>query len=184
MDGQASAAQGAEDDEGAAGRARSDDESGPVGCCAPGCSGGGGKRGGEVRPAERPSDSVTGRVGVLGVLPCEECGRPFECARGDRRYCGPRCYHAAYNRAHPVSRQPRLDFTPAASQLAHAVRGRETRAQRILARLQQGPATSQQLLAVGGLRYGARLLELRRAGHKITTEEHPEYAVYTLEAIR
>jgi hypothetical protein len=83
-----------------------------------------------------------------------------------------------------MTSQARLDFTPAASELAHAIRGRETRAQRILSRLQRGPATSQQLLQVGGLRYGARLLELRQAGHKITTEEHPDHAVYRLEAIR
>jgi hypothetical protein len=80
-----------------------------------------------------------------------------------------------------VAAQIGIDFTPAARELARAVRKRETRAQKILARLRQGPANSQELIAVGGLRFGARILELRRAGHQITTEEHAEFAVYRLE---
>lgn len=38
-----------------------------------------------------------------------------------------------------------------------------------------------QLALVGGVRFGARLLELRRAGHRITTVEHADHAVYSLE---
>ena len=41
----------------------------------------------------------------------------------------------------------------------------------ILGRLQDGPATGYELFAAGGgFRYAARLHELRRAGHNITTE--------------
>lgn len=80
-----------------------------------------------------------------------------------------------------VDAQMGIDWTPAARELAQAVRKRETRAQKILVRLRQGPANSQELMAVGGIRFGARILELRQAGHKITTEEHAEYAVYSLE---
>lgn len=41
----------------------------------------------------------------------------------------------------------------------------------VLGRLQQGSATNLELLHVGGMRYGARLHELRKAGHRITTDE-------------
>jgi len=110
-----------------------------------------------VRPAERPSDSVTGRVGVLGVLPCEECGRPFECARGDRRYCGPRCYHAAYNRAHPVARQRALPLSPPPAPVPpvrdqRVPRQEQKRLRRmsrlILERVTRGPARASELHAM------------------------------------
>ena len=110
-----------------------------------------------MRPAERPSDSVTGRVGVLGVLPCEECGRPFECARGDRRYCGPRCYHAAYNRAHPVARQRALPLTPPPAPVPpvrdqRVPRQEQKRLRRmsrlILERVTRGPARASELHAM------------------------------------
>ena len=60
-----------------------------------------------------------------------------------------------------------------------------TRAERILLRLRQGPATGIELLqAGGGTRYGARLLELRRAGHAIETDMSGEWPTYTLIAER
>ncbi len=43
-----------------------------------------------------------------------------------------------------------------------------TRAEKILARLRQGPATGLELLkAGGGTRYGARIYELRKKGYRI-----------------
>lgn len=42
-----------------------------------------------------------------------------------------------------------------------------TQRDRILARLQRGPATNSDFIAMGIYRYGARLLELRDAGHRI-----------------
>lgn len=102
------------------------------------------------------------------------CGRTL---RGKQAsWCSETCRWKVWDEAHP-----RLDFTPAASELAHAIRGRETKAQRILARLRQGPATTWQLAQTGGIRFGARILELRRAGHRITTVEHADHAVYSLE---
>ena len=112
---------------------------------------------------------------------CPVCGIPYEVRRTGQRYCSAVCKDREYNRMHPVVRQARLDFTPAASELAHALRGRETKAERILARLKQGPATTWELAMTGGIRFGARLLELRRAGHRITTEEREDHAVYRLE---
>lgn len=123
--------------------------------------------GGSVSPVERRTRSSA----------CPECGRDFE-VRRHGRFCSDACRAKNW-------KQARLDFTPAASELAHAVRGRETKAQRILARLKEGPATSLNLLAVGGLRYGARIHELRLAGHRITREDHvqagQEWSTYTLE---
>lgn len=120
---------------------------------------------------------VGGSGGVAGSrtrsAPCPACGRDFE-VRRHGRFCSDACRARNW-------KQARLDFTPAASELAHAVRGRETKAARILARLQQGPANSLELARVGGLRYSARVFELRRQGHRITTEEHADFAVYRLE---
>lgn len=126
-----------------------------------------------------PGNGVTPSVGSQGGNGCEICGRP-RAPRSDF-WCSKRCKDTAYNRAHPVVRQARLDFTPAASEQAHALRGRESKAQKILALLRRGPANSFDLLRVGGARYGARIFELRQQGHRITTEEHAEWAVYTLE---
>jgi len=52
----------------------------------------------------------------------------------------------------------------------------------ILGRLQQGQATNVELLAVGGMRFGARLHELRKAGHQLQTDENKRtgIAVYRL----
>lgn len=130
-----------------------------------------------------PSGGVTRqRRALRGPLWCY-CGASIPDRRRWRgaTYCSARCKDKAYNETHPVARQARLDFTPASSELAHALRGRETRAQRILARLRQGPASSQELLRVGGLRYSARVFELRRAGHRISTVEHADHAVYSLD---
>ena len=124
-------------------------------------------------------NGVTPLVGDQAGSLCEVCGKPRS-PKSDF-WCSRRCKDTAYNRAHPVTRQARLDFTPAASELAHAVRGRETKANRILARLRQGPANSLELLRVGGIRYSARVFELRAQGHRIVTEEHADFAVYTLE---
>jgi hypothetical protein len=73
-----------------------------------------------------------------------------------------------------------VDFTPAARELGRAIQKRESKAEKILARLRLGPANSAELAQVGGLRYSARIFELRAAGHNIVTEEHAEFAVYSL----
>lgn len=98
-------------------------------------------------------------------------------------YCSDSCRAESWRRRKltEVHEQARLDFTPAASELAHAIRGRETKAARILARLRQGPANSLELARVGGLRYSARVFELRAQGHRIVTEEHADFAVYSLD---
>ena len=108
------------------------------------------------------------------------CGQMFAERRADQRYCSKRCKDTAYNRAHPVTRQARLDFTPAASELAHALRGRETKAQRILARLRQGPATTLELAQVGGFRFSARLQELEAKGLRYDREDRADHSVYTM----
>lgn len=72
------------------------------------------------------------------------------------------------------------------SDMAPVFKRRQSKAEAILARLEQGPATTLELAEVGGLRFGARLLELRRT-HRITmspikNHDGSEYAVYTLQA--
>ena len=112
---------------------------------------------------------------------CEQCGtayEPYSRRQAAQRFCGDSCRSASFRGV-----QTRLDFTPAASQLAHVIRGRETKAQRILARLKEGPATSIELARITH-RFSARILELRRT-HKISREDHvhggQEWSTYTLE---
>lgn len=118
---------------------------------------------------------------------CLECHRQFSPAREWHKYCSDAC-RAEWHRKMPgafIPAQARLDFTPAASERAHSLRHRESKAERVLARLKEGPATSLNLLAVGGLRYGARIHELREAGNRIDREDFShagqEWSVYTLK---
>jgi hypothetical protein len=81
--------------------------------------------------------------------------------------------------------QRAIDFTPAARELGQAVRKRESRAARMLARLKCGPATTLELMTLGGAGFSSRLHELREAGHRITCEQHvhegSEWAIYRIE---
>jgi hypothetical protein len=55
--------------------------------------------------------------------------------------------------------------------VARKTQATKTRAMKILGRLQSGPCTGLELLAAGGgIRYGARVAELRKRGHNITAE--------------
>ena len=87
---------------------------------------------------------------------CSECDRPFEPyarAEGYQRFCGPACRAAWHRRTAPAPAKKK---------------SKPTRAERILDRLRQGPATGLDLLkAGGGTRYGARIKELRDCGHVI-----------------
>jgi hypothetical protein len=64
---------------------------------------------------------------------------------------------------------------------------RKSKAEAILSLLEQGPATTQELAEVGGIRFGARLLELRRT-YRITTsnvqrKDGTEFAIYSLQGL-
>ena len=108
------------------------------------------------------------------------CDRTFDLAGRQaehRRYCGRDCQRRAWEEAHPRLESGRDALQRLPSKL--------TRAQKILLRLRQGPATGLELLhAGGGIRYGARILELRRAGHAIETDMGGEWPTYTLIAER
>jgi hypothetical protein len=132
------------------------------------------------RESTEGASVASGSVATLRTgIPCDFCGGeiPLSRRRGsERRFCSEKCRRDSWEKAHP-----RLDFTPAASELAHALRGRETKAARILARLREGPANSLELMRVGGLRYSARVCELRQQGYRIVTENHLDHATYRLE---
>ena len=118
---------------------------------------------------------------------CRKPVPPQKVRRGEERaYCSDTCRRKHWDEQHPrvaVPEQPRLDFTPAASELAHAIRGRETKAQRIVARLRQGPATSYDLARITG-RFSARLQELEERGLVYAREDFKargsEHSVYTM----
>ena len=55
------------------------------------------------------------------------------------------------------------------------------KAEAVLARLREGPATTLELVRVGGVRFGARVHELRDEGHRTTTEPQGDHAVYRPE---
>lgn len=87
------------------------------------------------------------------------------------RFCSDACRAEAW-------RQQRLPFVPEALPLPQIAtpspeeRPRLQRAcWRILRRLEQGRATNMDLLQVGGLRFGARLKELRDADYDVRTVE-------------
>jgi hypothetical protein len=88
---------------------------------------------------------------------------------------------------YPTTTDPQIaiDWYPAARELGQAVRKRESRAARMLARLKCGPATTLEMMTLGGAGFSSRLRELRNAGHRITCEQHvhegSEWAIYRLE---
>lgn len=75
------------------------------------------------------------------------------------------------------------DFNPAARELGMAVRRRESKAQRILARLRQGPATTWELARITG-RFSARLEEMKKRGLRYERQDFKvsgnEHSVYTM----
>ena len=100
---------------------------------------------------------------------CWECGalfEPYKRARG-QLYCSAECRtkHWKVDRGQAVRETSKL-----------------TRAEKILLRLRQGPATGLELLqAGGGTRYGARVHDLRERGYRIVTETEGEWPTYRLE---
>lgn len=134
----------------------------------------------------------SGSVATLRTgIPCDFCGVEIPLGRprgSERRFCSDKCRRDSWDAAHPRVRvaepeQARLDFTPAASDLAHALRGRETKAQRIVARLRQGPATTWDLQRITG-RFSARLQELEERGLRYDRQDFKtagnEHSVYTM----
>ena len=105
-----------------------------------------------------PGDSVAMESRAQEEPECPECGGsvpPQEVHRGtEKHYCSDRCRSRAYDRSHPRVPVQNSD--------------KMTRAEKILVRLRQGPATGLDLLkAGGGTRYGARIYDLRELGHRI-----------------
>jgi len=107
------------------------------------------------------ASAPSGQGVALQRMLCEVCAAPL--SGHQERFCGPAHRWLAWDRAHPRRH-------PAPVDPAKARRLRRS-ALRILGRLQTGPATNIELQSVGGLRYGARLHELRQAGHRVTTDE-------------
>ena len=125
-------------------------------------------------PPEGSSSRCDGSSHVQCARP--GCDRTFDLAGRQaehRRYCGRDCQRRAWEETHPRLESGRDALQRLPSKL--------TRAQKILLRLRQGPATGLELLhAGGGIRYGARILELRQAGHAIETDMGGEWPTYTL----
>ena len=105
-----------------------------------------------------PAETVPNRYRT-----CERCGRTYvayERRARAQRFCGDSCRNAAWREVQKCG--PRKEAQ------APEIRRQSRSALKILGRLQLGPATGMQLMyAGGGVRYGARLLELRQAGHNI-----------------
>lgn len=82
-------------------------------------------------------------------------------------------------RPFPPSEPRRTEILPLANAVA---RKRAGRRERVLSRLQTGPATTWDLMQrdVGGSGFNQRIQELRLAGHRIVCEEHEDGAIYTL----
>lgn len=110
---------------------------------------------------------------LIGV--CAECGEAATWAHPAGRFCNDVCRANHYDRSHP-----RIALAEGPD--------KETRAQKILRRLRQGPASGLDLLkAGGGTRYGARIHNLRELGYRIETDMPRdtglEWPMYRLEEL-
>ena len=76
-----------------------------------------------------------------------------------------------------MSTQARLEFLPSAN--ADTLR-RMSKAKLMLRRLQQGSASTIELMMIGGAGFSSRLRELRNDGHVIKVEMFEDHAVYSL----
>ena len=118
-------------------------------------------------PASGP-DSVRA---LSASIPCKVCGDPVEpqeTRRGEKKeHCSPRCRA----RGSRERRQELLDWNPPAHPEPRSSEGqRQTRRTKdrqrlkaglVLARLRKGPATTWELAETGGIRFGARVYDLR-----------------------
>lgn len=119
--------------------------------------------------------SATAVNGARGAF-CRRCGVPIEPLHG-RRYCSDRCrlLEWAHRQSTP---QRRIEFTPTASAVEGKRLGRRVA---MLARLEYGPATTLDLMRIGGAGFSSRIHELREAGHRIVCTQYPHGAVYRLD---
>ena len=129
-----------------------------------------------------PIQTVPNRSGV-----CQWCGRPFTPyprRAAVQRFCSESCRVWAYKHlclpAPEVGPKP-SGWTQAQRELSAHLQRRESRKARMLARLQQGPATTWELMQLGGSGFSSRLTELKRENHRIVCENHLDGAVYRLE---
>lgn len=111
---------------------------------------------------------------MLPVMPegvtrrhCVECGgafEPYKRADGYQKYCSHACRQRAW--------------------VEEKTGKRSAKAAAILERLKAGPADTLELVRVGGVRFGARIHELREEGYQIKTESLGDHAVYTLDGLK
>lgn len=81
----------------------------------------------------------------------------------------------------PLLRRPTASQQPMADEMTR----RQGNALKVLQRLQLGPATGDELDAIGGRRFGGRILELRQDGWDIVrTQISPKLHRYELRGIR
>ncbi len=69
----------------------------------------------------------------------------------------------------PIGADP-LSMGKGENPVAEEIVRRSRNKDRVLARLEQGPATNVELVAIGGMRAMGRVHELRQAGYRIITE--------------
>lgn len=113
------------------------------------------------------------------VAHCEWCGgtyKPYRRALSTQRFCGPSCSDSWHN-----TKRTKPDVLA----LRQSKR-RTSKCERMLLRLREGPATTWELMGLGGAGFSSRLAELRRGKHdgvryRISCEEREDHGVYTLE---
>lgn len=112
-------------------------------------------------------------------MPCARpsCGQgcpPWDGRGSPRRYCSPGCRSKHWDETHPRVRQAALPLEPVLIRVAvppqnpKRVEKLKPAARNVLALLECGGTyTWRQIVTVGGLRYSARIGELRAAGYPI-----------------
>lgn len=89
----------------------------------------------------------------------------------------PRMGPAPPVRLFPPPQPRRVEVDPTRNAVALKRDGRRAR---MLDRLRCGPATTLEMMMLGGAGFSSRLHELREAGHRITCVEQDDGAIYTL----
>ncbi len=138
-----------------------------------------------------PESPVTGVVGdVEGTKTCV-CGRAYKPRQKNQAHCSSKCYDRAYNLRRPVVRQQPLPFAPEPIRVARPphnpalVRKLKPATLHVLGLLGDGlPHTRQELARVGGIRYSARVAELREAGHCVLgPTRSPRHGIFETEPL-
>jgi hypothetical protein len=104
---------------------------------------------------------------------CLQCGTPLEPSRTWQRYCSDSCRYKHWLATSDQAVGRRQNRKAPLQAPSDPGEKRPSFASAVLSRLRRGAATNFELAHVGGLRFGARVHDLRNAGHDIRKSKLP-----------